>query len=93
MPDALHALQPEKTPSPTAARLAGVACITFALLLHGTALKAGLRLQNALGMFKLSILIGIALSGLASLFGVPGFILENVSSSCSPAAVCTGVCS
>ncbi|KAI0746957.1 amino acid transporter [Daedaleopsis nitida] len=74
---ALHALDPTRPPSPMTARLAGVACITFALLLHGTALKAGLRLQNSLGIFKVFILVGIAFSGLASLFGVPGFKLDN----------------
>ncbi|PIL27658.1 transporter [Ganoderma sinense ZZ0214-1] len=74
---ALHALDPERPPSPFMARLAGVLCITFALLLHGTALKAGLRLQNALGIFKILVLLAIALSGLASLFRVPGFELEN----------------
>ncbi|KAH9941207.1 amino acid transporter [Epithele typhae] len=74
---ALHAIDPTQPPSPRTARLAGVACITFALLLHGTALNAGLRLQNALGMFKLLVLVGIALSGLAVLLGVPGFRIDN----------------
>ncbi|KAI0702015.1 APC amino acid permease [Cerioporus squamosus] len=73
----LHALDPSGPPSPTTARIAGVVCITFALLLHGMALKAGLRLQNALGIFKLVVLIGIALTGLASLLRVPGFKLAN----------------
>ncbi|KAH9897021.1 amino acid transporter [Cubamyces lactineus] len=74
---ALHAWNPTQPPSPTAARLAGVLCITVALVLHGTMLKAGVRIQNALGLFKLLILIGIALSGLASLLRLPGFRLEN----------------
>ncbi|KAL1941718.1 hypothetical protein VTO73DRAFT_6718 [Trametes versicolor] len=74
---ALHALNPSQPPSPTTARLAGVLCITAALLLHGTMLKTGLHIQNALGLFKLFVLIGIALSGLASLLQVPGFRLEN----------------
>ena len=78
-PDTLHAIDPTSPPSPRSARLAGVACITFALVLHGTALKAGLRLQNALGMFKLFVLLGIALSGLAVLAGVPGFHIDSVS--------------
>ncbi|TBU31353.1 APC amino acid permease [Dichomitus squalens] len=73
----LHALDPTGTPSPSVARAAGVLCITFALLLHGTALKAGLRLQNVLGIFKLLVLTAIALSGLASLLRIPGFKLEN----------------
>ncbi|EIW55488.1 amino acid transporter [Trametes versicolor FP-101664 SS1] len=74
---ALHALNPSQPPSPTTARLAGVLCITAALLLHGTMLKTGLHIQNALGLFKLFVLVGIALSGLASLLQVPGFRLEN----------------
>ncbi|CDO75763.1 hypothetical protein BN946_scf184921.g39 [Trametes cinnabarina] len=75
--DVLHAWNPKETPSPTTARLAGVLCITVALFLHGTMLKTGLRIQNTLGLFKLSVLIGIALSGLASLLRVKGFKLEN----------------
>ncbi|KAH9852455.1 amino acid transporter [Lenzites betulinus] len=74
---ALHALNPSEPPSPSTARLAGVLCITAALFLHGTMLKAGLRLQNALGLFKLFVLVVIALSGIASLFKVKGFRLEN----------------
>lgn len=77
--DALHALNPSQPPSPTTARLAGVLCITVALLLHGTMLKTGLHIQNALGLFKLFVLVGIALSGLASLLQVKGFRLENVN--------------
>ncbi|KAI0371226.1 amino acid transporter [Pilatotrama ljubarskyi] len=73
----LHAIDPSKPPSPIAPRLASVACITVALLLHGTMLKAGLRIQNTLGLFKLVVLIGIAFSGLASLLQVKGFRLEN----------------
>ncbi|KAI0635331.1 amino acid transporter [Trametes polyzona] len=74
---ALHALNPSEPPSPNTARFAGVLCITAALLLHGTMLKAGLHLQNALGLFKLLVLVGIAFSGLASLLKVKGFRLEN----------------
>lgn len=33
-------------------------------------------------MFKLFVLMGIAISGLASLAGVPGMRLENVSQDC-----------
>ncbi|KAI0336783.1 amino acid transporter [Cubamyces sp. BRFM 1775] len=74
---ALHAWNPSQLPSPTATRLAGVLCITVALVLHGTMLKAGVRIQNALGFLKLLILIGIAFSGLASLLRLPGFRLDN----------------
>ncbi|KAI0646469.1 amino acid transporter [Trametes meyenii] len=73
----LHALDPSHPLSPNKARLAGVICITVALFLHGAALKTGLRIQNALGLFKLFVLIVIALSGLASLLRVKGFRLEN----------------
>ena len=53
--------------------------VTFALVLHGTALKVGLRVQNALGIFKLFVLALIALSGLAVLLHVPGFRIDSVS--------------
>jgi hypothetical protein len=76
----MHAYDPTRAPSSSSARLASLLCITFAFALHGTRLKWGIRLQNALGAFKLFILIGIAGSGLAVLVGIPGFRLENVSS-------------
>jgi len=47
----------------------GLACITFAWLIHSVALKWGLRLQNLLGVFKIVILILIAFSGFAALAG------------------------
>lgn len=47
----------------------GAACITFAFLLHGTALKWGLRLQNVLGIFKVVILIFIVVTGWVALGG------------------------
>ncbi|KAI0787657.1 APC amino acid permease [Fomes fomentarius] len=72
-----HAFDPTSTPSASATRVAGVACMTFAFLLHGVVPKAGLRVQNALGMFKLLVLFGITLSGLASMFRVPGFRSDN----------------
>ncbi|KAI0777262.1 amino acid transporter [Trametes elegans] len=74
---ALHALNPSQAPSASDSRLAGVICITAALFLHGTMLKAGLRLQNALGLFKLGVLVVIALSGVASLLHIKGFRVEN----------------
>ncbi|PFH51062.1 hypothetical protein AMATHDRAFT_143364 [Amanita thiersii Skay4041] len=52
-----------KEPSRWTLRLVGFACITFALLLHGTALKWGLRLQNLLGMVKLFVLIFLIVTG------------------------------
>ncbi|KAL7275044.1 methionine permease [Rhizina undulata] len=47
----------------------GLACITAAFLIHGTALKWGLRLQNALGVFKLAVLVLVVVSGWAALSG------------------------
>jgi amino acid transporter len=47
----------------------GLACITSAFLIHGLALKWGLRLQNALGVIKLLILLLIIVSGFAALGG------------------------
>ena len=50
-------------------RLAGFACVTFALLLHGTALKWGLWLQNVLGLFKIIILVVVIVTGFLALGG------------------------
>ncbi|KAI0671380.1 amino acid/polyamine transporter I [Trametes maxima] len=47
----------------------GLACITAAFLIHGLALKWGLRLQNVLGTIKLLILLLIIISGFAALGG------------------------
>ncbi|KAK9477815.1 amino acid/polyamine transporter I [Lipomyces japonicus] len=50
-------------------RLVGLCCITFAFLIHSTAMKWGLRLQNALGLIKLFIILIIIFSGFAALAG------------------------
>ncbi|PPQ92637.1 hypothetical protein CVT25_007716 [Psilocybe cyanescens] len=50
-------------------RLVGFACITFSVLLHGTALKWGLRLQNFLGIFKILVLVFIIITGFVALSG------------------------
>ncbi|KAL2434854.1 High-affinity methionine permease [Exophiala dermatitidis] len=47
----------------------GLACITAAFLIHGCALKWGLRLQNLLGFIKLIIVLLIVVSGWAALGG------------------------
>ncbi|RYF37321.1 MAG: amino acid permease, partial [Cytophagaceae bacterium] len=47
----------------------GLACITTAFLIHGLALKWGLRLQNLLGVIKLLIVLLIVVSGWAALGG------------------------
>lgn len=41
----------------------GLACITAAFLIHGLALKWGLRLQNLLGIIKLVIILIIVVAG------------------------------
>lgn len=47
----------------------GVAVVTFALLLHGCLPRWGLRLQNALGFFKVGLLLFIVCAGFAALAG------------------------
>lgn len=47
----------------------GLACITTAFLIHGLALKWGLRLQNLLGIIKLLVILLIVVSGWAALGG------------------------
>ncbi|KAK6438124.1 methionine permease [Oleoguttula sp. CCFEE 5521] len=47
----------------------GLACITAAFLIHGLALKWGLRLQNLLGAIKLIIILIIVVAGWAALGG------------------------
>ncbi|KAF9048972.1 high affinity methionine permease [Panaeolus papilionaceus] len=50
-------------------RWVGFACITFAFLLHGTAMKWGLRLQNFLGVFKVIVLLFVIITGFVALGG------------------------
>ncbi|KAK7208521.1 high affinity methionine permease [Myxozyma melibiosi] len=47
----------------------GLACITVAFLIHGLALKWGLRLQNFLGVIKLAIILVIIVCGWVALAG------------------------
>ncbi|CAK5272707.1 unnamed protein product [Mycena citricolor] len=65
------------TPTRFLTRLLAVLVLTFVLGMHGTLLQTGVRLQNALGVFKLIILASIALLGLLSLLGVPGFAVRD----------------
>lgn len=51
------------------ARAIGVACATFAVVLHATLPKWGMRLVNVLGFFKVGILLFIVFSGFAALAG------------------------
>ncbi|OAX41008.1 amino acid transporter [Rhizopogon vinicolor AM-OR11-026] len=57
-------------------RVVALLCMTFCLVMHGAFLNYGLKLQNALGFFKLFVLLVIAISGLFSLAGVPGFTVR-----------------
>ncbi|KAB5525515.1 amino acid/polyamine transporter I [Coniochaeta sp. 2T2.1] len=50
-------------------RAIGLGCITFAFLIHGCALKWGLRLQNLLGCIKLFIILIIVIAGFVALGG------------------------
>lgn len=50
-------------------RAVGFACITFAFLIHGTALKWGLRVQNFLGIFKILVLLFVVITGFVALGG------------------------
>ncbi|KAH7910149.1 APC amino acid permease [Hygrophoropsis aurantiaca] len=67
----LHALDIEATS--VNVRIMAFASMTFCLVMHGVFLKWGVRLQNALGVFKLVVLLLIAVSGVLCLAGVPGF--------------------
>ncbi|KAL2173178.1 amino acid/polyamine transporter I [Thermothelomyces heterothallicus CBS 202.75] len=51
------------------ARGIGVACATFAVVLHSVAPKWGVRLFNLLGVFKVAVLLFIVFSGFAALAG------------------------
>lgn len=59
-------------PSSTVLEMAAFACITSTLLLHGIALKWGLRIQNALGVLKLFIIFVVVGTGYVALRnGIP----------------------
>ncbi|KAK3904501.1 high-affinity methionine permease [Staphylotrichum tortipilum] len=51
------------------ARGIGVACVTFAVVLHAALPKWGIRLFNVLGVFKVAVLVFIVFSGFAALAG------------------------
>lgn len=51
------------------ARGIAIACITFAVVLHATLPKWGMRLFNVLGVFKVVVLLLIVFSGFAALNG------------------------
>ncbi|KXN82125.1 High-affinity methionine permease [Leucoagaricus sp. SymC.cos] len=54
-------------PSPKALKSISFGCITFVILLHGTALKLGLRPQNLLGIFKLLTISIVVVIGYVAL--------------------------
>ncbi|KAG5644910.1 hypothetical protein DXG03_007462 [Asterophora parasitica] len=56
-------------PSRWILRFVALACLTFAMLIHGTALKWGLRLQNFLGMFKMILILIVVGTGFVALSG------------------------
>jgi amino acid transporter len=69
--DVLRALA--LTPNRWNTRFVAFICLTACLFVHGIFLNWGLRVQNALGMFKLGMLCIIALMGLLCLANIPGF--------------------
>ncbi|KAL0574797.1 hypothetical protein V5O48_007170 [Marasmius crinis-equi] len=71
----LHALAIEPTTFNT--RLVAFLCLTFIVLVHGTWLQLGIRIQNTLCLFKFIILSAIAMCGLLSLAGFPGFAVKE----------------
>ena len=56
-------------PTRWAERGVGVGVITFALLIHSVLPNWGLRLQNAIGLFKIAILVFIIITGFVALGG------------------------
>ncbi len=56
-----------REPSSLVLRIAAFGCVTWAFLLHGLALKWGLRTQNVLGIFQLVVVLAVAGTGLVAL--------------------------
>jgi amino acid transporter len=71
----MHALSIEPTALKT--RFIAFMCLTFGLVIHGVFLNWGLRIQNMLGIFKLIALLGIVITGVFHVIGVPGFGLQD----------------
>lgn len=55
----------------------GFACITVAFLIHTTAVKWGLRIQNVLGLIKLVVIVVIVVCGLVALLPGQSMIAET----------------
>jgi len=60
-------------PTDSNVRIVACLCITLCLAVHGVFPGLGVKLQDTLGLFKFGILLLIAVSGLFSLVGMPGF--------------------
>ncbi|TFK65497.1 APC amino acid permease [Pluteus cervinus] len=60
-------------PSAFLTRVLALSILAFSVFMHGCVMNWGLRLQNALGLFKLGVLSAVAIAGVLSLAGVPGF--------------------
>ncbi|KAF7304365.1 High affinity methionine permease [Mycena chlorophos] len=71
------ALPSSTTASMSYPRIFALIVLTFSLFMIGVFSRAGVRLQNILGSFKLFILVGIAALGLLSLAGFPGFAVRS----------------
>ncbi|KIM60088.1 hypothetical protein SCLCIDRAFT_16388 [Scleroderma citrinum Foug A] len=67
----LHAVGFDPTDSNV--RIVASLCIILCFVVHGVFPGVGVKLQDTLGLFKFGILVLIAVSGLFSLVGVPGF--------------------
>ncbi|KAG5979795.1 hypothetical protein E4U55_004753 [Claviceps digitariae] len=88
----LHAAQVEVTRWNQ--RGLALACITTAFLLHGTALKWGIRLQNVLGVLKIGVILVIVVAPLANLSRVreiDGFARPWAGTTGSPYGVVTAL--
>lgn len=59
-------------PSPLVLKFTAFLCITLSVLLHGSAVELGLRIQNVLAIFKLIVLAIVVATGLVALrYGIP----------------------
>ncbi|KAJ7206912.1 APC amino acid permease, partial [Mycena pura] len=70
----LHALI--ITPTRLNSRFVAILVLTLCVVVHGTMLKFGVRLQNTLGAFKFFILAAISALGILCLLGVPGLAVR-----------------
>jgi len=73
--DALHACGSQ--PTATNARIVAWLAITFCFVVHGIFPRFGVKLQDTLGVFKLGILLLVSASGFFSMFGMPGFSVDE----------------